>query len=68
MARSSNEIAAELSEADRTIALEKMASIEKKIQQRSKLDELIADSLLRVLKSPLGKSLQQRIKEIANND
>jgi hypothetical protein len=65
MVRSSKEIAAELSEADRTIAVEKMARIEQRIEQRRKLDELIADSLLRVLKSPLGKSLQQRIKEIA---
>jgi hypothetical protein len=54
-----------LPETDRTIALQKIARIEEKIEQRRKLDELIADSLLRVLKSPLGKSLQQRIKEIA---
>jgi hypothetical protein len=60
------EIIEKLSEADRTIALEKIARIERRIEQRRKLDELIADSLLRVLRSPLGKSLQQRIKEIAN--
>jgi hypothetical protein len=59
------EIIERLPEADRTIALEKIARIERRIEQRRKLDELIADSLLRVLKSPLGKSLQQRIKEIA---
>jgi hypothetical protein len=57
-----------LPETDRAIALEKMASIEKKIEQRRKLDELIADSLLRVLRTPLGKPLQQKIKEIANDD
>jgi hypothetical protein len=54
-----------LPETDRTIALQKIARIEEKIEQRRKLDELVADSLLRALKSPLGKSLQQRIKEIA---
>jgi hypothetical protein len=59
------EIIEGLSEADRTIALEKIARIERRIEQRRKLDEFIADSLLRVLKSPMGKSLQQKIKEIA---
>jgi hypothetical protein len=59
------EIIESLPEADRTIALEKIARIERRIEQRRKLDEFIADSLLRVLKSPMGKSLQQKIKEIA---
>jgi hypothetical protein len=60
------EIIESLPEADRTIALEKIARIERRIEVRQKLDELVADSLLRVLKSPLGKSLKETIKEIAN--
>jgi hypothetical protein len=61
------EIIEGLSEDDRAIALQKIAHIEKRIEARRKLDELVADSLLRVLKTPLGKILKETIKDIAKN-
>jgi hypothetical protein len=68
MARSSAEIVASLPEADRVFVAEKMAELDRKIDDQRKFDAAIVDSLIRILKSPLGKTLREKIQEIATND
>jgi hypothetical protein len=68
MARSTAEIIATLSESDRVLVAEKMAELDRKIDDQRKFDAAIVDSLIRILKSPLGKTLREKIKEIATSD
>jgi hypothetical protein len=48
---------------DRILAAEKLG----KLEWLLKRDLTMADSLVRILKSPIGKELRETIKEIANN-
>jgi hypothetical protein len=66
MTRSVAEIVESLSEPDRVLVAEKLAELDRKIEQQRKFDTAVADSLMRILKSALGKSLRDRIKEVAN--
>jgi hypothetical protein len=66
MARSTAEIVASLSEPDRVFVAEKMAEVDRKLEQRRQFDAAVVDSLIRVLKTPLGKSLRDKIKEITD--
>jgi len=66
MARSFDEIAAGLSESDRARVAEKIAELDRKIEHQQKFDAAVVDSLLRILRSRLGKELRSRLKEIAN--
>jgi hypothetical protein len=45
----------------------RLVNLDRLIARRHRADADLADSLLRVLRSPLGKALGARIKEIAND-
>ena len=66
MTRSTAEIIASLSESDRSLVAEKMAELDRKLEERRRFDSAVVDSLLRALKGPLGKTLRDKIKEISN--
>jgi hypothetical protein len=66
MSRSITEIIESLPEPDRALAGEKMASLDRRLEHQRKFDAAVADSLVRILKSALGKSLRDKIKELAN--
>ena len=66
MARSTAEIVATLSEPDRIFVSEKMAELDRKLEQRRQFDAAVVESLLRILKSPIGKTLRDKIKEVSN--
>jgi hypothetical protein len=67
MARRIDEIVESLSEPDRVLVAEKMAELDRKLEQRRTFDAAIVDSLTRILESPnpQAKRLRQLIKEIA---
>ena len=67
MARTSAEIIASLPEADRVFVSEKLAALDRKLEHQRQFDAAIVDSLLRALKGLLGKTLRDKIKEIAAN-
>ena len=67
MARTSAEIIASLPEAGRVFVSEKLAELDRKLEQRRQFDAAVVESLLRALKGPLGKTLRDKIKEIAAN-
>ena len=46
---------------------EKLAELDRKLEQRRQFDAAVVESLLRALKGPLGKTLRDKIKEIAAN-
>jgi hypothetical protein len=66
MARSITEIVESLSESDRVLVGEKMVELDRRLEHQRKFDAAVADSLLRVLKSALGKTLRDKLKEIAH--
>jgi hypothetical protein len=63
MSSRGDEIVRNLSKENRLLVTEKMIELERKLRRQ---DSDLADSLIRVLKGPLGKQLRNRIKEIAN--
>jgi hypothetical protein len=63
MSSRGDEIVKSLSKEDRLLVTEKMIELERKLRRH---DSDLADSLIRVLKGPLGKELRNRIKEIAH--
>jgi len=67
MARTSAEIIASLPEAGRVFVSEKLAELDRKLEQRRQFDAAVVESLLRALKGPLGKTLRDKTKEIAAN-
>jgi len=58
------DIIASLSAPDRENVVQRLTNLNRMIARRHQQDLDLADSLLRVLKSPLGKGLRDRIKEI----
>jgi hypothetical protein len=67
MTRTVAEIIQTLPESDRVLVTEKLASLDRKLEHRREFDAAVADSLVRILKGPLGKSLRDKIKELAAN-
>jgi hypothetical protein len=63
MSQRNAEIVRSLSKEDRLLVTEKLIELERKLRRH---DSDLADSLIRVLKGPLGKELRDWIKEIAN--
>jgi hypothetical protein len=45
----------------------RLAKVDRLITRRNRADADLADSLLRILKSALGKELRDKIQEIATN-
>jgi len=66
MARSTAEIVATLSEPDRIFVSEKMAELDRKLEQRRQFDAAVVESLLRILKSPIGKTLRDTARPAAH--
>jgi hypothetical protein len=62
----SAEIIAKLSEAERGIVAERMVRIERLLARRHEQETELADTLLRIMQSPLGKELRDKIREISN--
>jgi len=60
-----NTIADIVAELDPAVVSSAMVRIERHFKRQREEDRELADALLRVLKSPLGKVLRDRIKEIA---
>jgi hypothetical protein len=56
-----------LSSADRAKLAGHIVRFERALDRRHRQDADLADALLRVLKSPIGKALRDRIKELATN-
>ncbi len=44
----------------------KMVEVDRKIEQLRKQGQAVVDSLLRALRSPIGKELKRKIQKIAN--
>ena len=63
MSTRGDEIVRNLSKENRLLVTEKMIELERKLRRQ---DSDLADSIIRILKGPLGKGLRNRIKEIAN--
>jgi len=57
-------IVASLPDSKRTDVVRRLARVDRLMARRHQQDADLADALLRVLKSALGKELRDRIKEI----
>jgi hypothetical protein len=58
------EIVADIPDTVRVAAATRIARVNRLMSRRHQQDSDLADALLRILKSPLGKGLRDRIKEI----
>jgi hypothetical protein len=65
--RTLSEIVASLPDAVRAEAATRIARVNRLIASRQRQDSDLADALLRVLKSELGKELRDTIMEISTN-
>ena len=66
--RALTEIVATLPDSARVEAITRIAKLDRILARRTKADADLADALLRVLKSALGKELRDRIREISGNE
>jgi hypothetical protein len=62
--RTLSEIVASIPDSARVEAATRLARVGRVITRRHQQDSDLADALLRILKSALGKTLRDRIKEI----